>query len=212
MNPNKTEILVILDASDSMEPVADEAASGLNDFIVEQAKQPGECVVTLVQFNSADPYRVIFDRVLAKNAPKIGRDNYYCVSMTPMRQCICQGIDKLGEALLKTAESDRPGKVVVVIITDGYENASRPEYTAAEVNRRITHQEQVYSWQFVFLGKNICSAEEGAKIGVKVGTTADFNNMRAVCALTSTKLTAFRASGEKSALCYNDAERDALLK
>lgn len=211
MNSNKTEILVILDASGSMEGEALEAASGLNAFISDQAKLPGECVVTLVQFNALDSYHVIFNRVLAKDAPKIGPDNYRCVSMTPMHECVCQSIDKLGEALSKMAESDRPEKVVVVIITDGLENASKAEYTVAEVNRRIIHQEQIYSWQFIFLGKNIRSAEEGAKIGVKVGTTTDFKNLRVACAMTSAKLMAFRLSGLESALHYNAAERIALL-
>lgn len=210
-DPSKTEILVILDASGSMEKEAKEAASGLNDFLVEQAKQPGECIVTLVQFNSIDPYRVIFNRVLAKDAPKVGSDNYHCTSMTPMRQCICQGIDKLGAALSQMAESDRPGKIVVVIITDGYENASGVEYTDAEVARRIKQQEEVYSWQFVFLGKNIRSDVEGGKIGIQTGTTADFNNIRAACAVTSAKLSAYRSSGEKEALLYNDADRSAML-
>jgi len=209
-DPNKTEILVILDASDSMENQASEAASGLNDFLADQAKQPGGCVVTLVQFNSNNPYRVIFERTLAKDAPKIGPTNYHCTGMTPMRQCVCQGIDKLGEVLSKMEESDRPSKVVVVIITDGLENASGVEYTVAEVKRRIEHQEEVYSWQFVFLGKDINSEEEGGAIGVQKGTTADFGNIRAACAVTSSKLSAFRSSGAEESLQYNADDRAAM--
>jgi len=209
-NPNKTEILVILDASGSMESQASEAASGLNDFLADQAKQPGECVVTLVQFNSNNPYRVIFERLLAKDAPKIGPTNYYCAGMTPMRQCVCQGIDMLGEALSKMEEFDRPSKVVVVIITDGLENASGIMYTVAEVKRRIKHQEEVYSWQFVFLGKDINSEEEGGAIGIQKGTTADFGSIRAACAVTSSKLSAFRSSGAKETLVYDDVDRSAM--
>lgn len=212
-NPNKTEILVILDASYSMIGEAQEAASGLNDFLAEQAKQPGECLVTLVQFNSSNPYRVIFNRVPAEDTPKIGRDNYICAGMTPMRECICRGIDRLGMALSQMAEHDRPDKVIVVIITDGLENASRVEFTAEEVNRRVTHQEEAYSWQFIFLGKNICSAKEGAKLGVKSGTTADFSDIRTACAVASSKLSVFRsATGVPADLCFDRTDREILAR
>lgn len=209
----RTEILVILDASCSMLNEAQEAASGLNDFLAEQAKQPGECLVTLVQFNSSNPYRVIFNRVPAEDAPKIGRDNYVCTGMTPMRECICRGIDRLGAAISQIAEHDRPDKVIVVIITDGMENASGIEFTAAEVNRRVTHQEEVYSWQFIFLGKNICSAKEGAKLGVKGDTTADFNSIRTACAVASSKLSVFRsATGVPADLCFDHTDRKLLAE
>lgn len=211
MNPNLTEILVILDASVSMSTMAEEAASGLNDFIADQAKQPGECVVTIVQFNSNNPYNEIVQRISAIDAPKIvAGSNYHVGGLTPLRQCICQGVDKLGATLTLEAEHARPGKVIVVIITDGLENASNVEYTQAEVNRRVTHQEQAYSWQFVFLGKNICSAEEGAKLGVKGKKTSDFRSIGAALQVTSGKLSTFRDSGDAEVLNFTAQDRDIM--
>lgn len=213
-NPNKTEIVVILDASDSMRTsgMAPEAASGLNDFVAEQAKEPGECVVTIVQFNSTLGYYVVVERVSAADAPKIEVGvNYHPGGMTPLRETVCIGIDKLGKTLADEAEGDRPGKVIFVIITDGHENASAAEYKhPTAVTERVNHQRDVYSWQFVFLGANICAEEEGAKLGVSKGTTADFRDIGTAVKLTSDKIAMYRSSGQAEALNYTAQERAAM--
>ncbi len=209
---NKTEILVILDASGSMQKEAVEAASGLNDFLAEQAKQPGECFVTVVQFNSLFPYKVIVDRVLAKDAPKFDASNYHCTGWTPLRQCVCQGIDNLGADLARKNEHERPGKVIVVIITDGMENSSPIQYTAYEVSRRIKHQEQTYSWKFIFLGKNIDAMYEGAKLGVNVGTTANYESLKAAFGRTAANVSRYRTTCNAIDLQYNDQDRVAMMQ
>ena len=43
--------------------------------------------------------------------------------------------------------------MIVAILTDGMENASR-DYTNARVAEMIRHQQQTYSWEFIFLAAN----------------------------------------------------------
>jgi hypothetical protein len=57
----------------------------------------------------------------------------------------------VGEKLVKMAEEDRPNRVLFLVITDGFENASK-EFSASTVSEKIKHQREKYAWDFVFLG------------------------------------------------------------
>ena len=59
----------------------------------------------------------------------------------------------------------KPAKTLFVIITDGMENASR-HYTYDAVKALITHEQEKYGWEFLFLGANIDAAAEGARFGI----------------------------------------------
>jgi hypothetical protein len=62
-------------------------------------------------------------------------------------------------------EYQRPDQVLFVIITDGEENSSR-KYRRADVRDRITHQQNKYKWQFVFLGANQDALKEAESYGI----------------------------------------------
>jgi hypothetical protein len=62
-------------------------------------------------------------------------------------------------------EERRPGTVIVGIMTDGLENASR-EFSYPMVKALIERQEQVYSWTFLYMGANQDAIEVGASLGV----------------------------------------------
>jgi hypothetical protein len=62
-------------------------------------------------------------------------------------------IDDVGKQLAATPEPERPNKVIVAILTDGMENAGR-DYTNAKVTAMIRHQQEKYSWEFLFLAAN----------------------------------------------------------
>ena len=51
MRSNLTDITVVMDRSGSMNVCQSDAEGGLNHFIDEQKKQPGEAMFTLVQFD-----------------------------------------------------------------------------------------------------------------------------------------------------------------
>ena len=70
-------------------------------------------------------------------------------------------------------EEDRPGKVLLVIITDGLENASR-EFTKDKVREMIAHQQEVYNWDFIFLGANMDAVSEAGHLGINRRTSRTF--------------------------------------
>jgi hypothetical protein len=51
MKPGLTDITLVIDRSGSMEEIRSDAEGGVNAFIREQAQQPGEVLLTLVQFD-----------------------------------------------------------------------------------------------------------------------------------------------------------------
>ncbi len=56
--------------------------------------------------------------------------------------------------------------MLVVIITDGQENASR-EYSADRIKTRIERQKHKYGWEFVFFGANMDAVMEAGKLGIE---------------------------------------------
>ena len=56
MKDDYTHIAVILDRTGSMETIRDDTIGGFNAFLSAQKVAPGLASLTLVQFDSQDPY------------------------------------------------------------------------------------------------------------------------------------------------------------
>lgn len=170
-NPNLTHIEVILDRSGSMDLLADEMVKQLNEFVNEQRALPGEATLSLTVFNH-EVITVLEDRPV-KEILVIGRNDYKPEGLTALYDAVGSRIDSTGERLAKLPEEQRPSKVLFLIITDGLNNRCY-RYDQKMVFDRITHQEEVYSWVFTYLGANQDAFVEGDKIAVKSGATLNF--------------------------------------
>ena len=71
-------------------------------------------------------------------------------------------------------ESDRPGQVIVAILTDGEENASR-QFTLTDISSRIAHQRDAYGWQFLFLGADQDAIATAVKLNIDQGSAMRFS-------------------------------------
>lgn len=194
MNPNLTEIVCIVDRSGSMEAIQSDAEGGLNTFIEEQKKFPGEARLTIAQFDTE--YEIVCSRVLIKDAPKYRlrpRGN------TALLDALGRTITTLGEQLSKTAEADRPSKIVVVIVTDGMENSSL-EYKASKIFEMITHQREKYSWAFMFLAANQDAIKTATGLGMSGASSVSYAHtgvgVRRAYAMASSALKSYRSSGD----------------
>lgn len=67
MRDDFADITIVVDRSGSMASVKDDAEEGVNAFIAEQAKAPGEAVLTLVQFDTE--YEFVHRAVPVKQVP-----------------------------------------------------------------------------------------------------------------------------------------------
>lgn len=173
MKKGLVELVFILDRSGSMTGLAADTIGGFNSLIDQQKKQSGEAFVTTVLFD--DEYIVLHDHVNIKDVNPMTTKEYFPRGMTALMDAVGKTINRIGERLSNTDESERPEKVMVVITTDGYENSSK-EFTSGDVKRMIEHQREKYSWVFMFLGANMDAASEAKKIGIDSQLARTYTN------------------------------------
>ncbi len=111
-------------------------------------------------------------------------------------------------------ESERPEKVLFVIITDGEENQSR-EFTYPKIEGMIKHQTDVYKWDFMYIGANQDAIAVGSKMGISAQSSVSYaaNHMGTSASydMIGTKVASYRSAMTKadalSAVAFNDQER-----
>lgn len=163
MNKNLTEIAYILDRSGSMSTLTEAAISGFNTFLKEQQETPGEAHFTLVLFD--DEYLLHADRTPLQEVRPLDTTSYVPRGCTALLDAIGRTIDNIGKKLAETAEKDRPGKVIIAIYTDGYENASS-DYDIKKISKMIRHQTEKYDWEILFLAANEDAIATAASYGI----------------------------------------------
>lgn len=148
---NHDEIICIIDKSGSMEPRRADAIGGFNRFLEDQKKIGTNARLTLVLFD--DKRDVVYSGKEISHVKPLDAFSYAPGGSTALLDAVGYTIDRVGDRLSAMHENERPRKVIVAILTDGEENASR-EYTIGQVSRMIEHQRHKYNWEFFFLGAN----------------------------------------------------------
>lgn len=168
----KAEIISILDCSGSMYSIQKDTIGGYNQFIKEQNKLFGDNILTsLILFS--DRYETIYSGLKIKDVPELTSSTYIPSGSTALLDTVCDIIDKTGERLAKLPENDRPEKVIISILTDGEENASK-RFKAEDLKSKIEHQRSKYNWEFIFLGANQDSFKIAQTYGISRDFTANF--------------------------------------
>jgi hypothetical protein len=159
-DPNRTLIAVLLDRSGSMESIKSDTEGGFNAFIDHQRGIGGDVRVTLAQFDTH--YDVVYANRPVHQVPPLELQPR---GMTALYDALGRLITDVGAELAALPEHGRPGKVVIVVLTDGHENSSR-EWTHDAVSKAIRRQETEYSWDFLFLGANMDAVAIGQRLGI----------------------------------------------
>ena len=198
-----THVVVVADRSGSMWGIAADMRGALDAFFAEQAKAEGKTLVDYVQFDNVA--ELVYEDRPAYAAEAILDPR----GSTALLDAVGFAVTNLGKKLAAKSEDKRPGLVQVVVVTDGYENASR-EWTAKEVKALIKQQEDQYSWDFVFLGANMDAVAVGEGFGFKAGKslTYDVNNTSAMSASLTGYAMRSRSAGSVDN-AFTSAERDA---
>jgi hypothetical protein len=185
-----TYLQVVLDRSGSMTSCKTDIEGGFDTFIDEHRKVPGECRVSLAQFD--DLYEVVYTDRPIVDVPKL---DLVPRNMTALLDGVGKTINDLGTRLSVLPEDKRPGSVIVVIATDGLENAS-VEFNQGQILKMINHQREVYGWQFVYLGANQDAVEVGTGMGIPRAQTLTYNtaNSGIAFAAAANSTVAYRGS------------------
>ncbi len=166
---NLADISLILDRSSSMHPLAEATIKGINAFIEEQRKVPGNAFLSIYTFATDLKVDLEYENIQTAKAPP-----YHPSGMTAFFDAVGVVVGKIGTRLSNTPEHLRPGKVIVAIMTDGEENASK-RFSGDEIKTMIKHQQEKYAWEFIFLGANIDVAAVSAGIGIRADRAMQYS-------------------------------------
>lgn len=186
-----TEIIVITDRSGSMGNLVNDVIGGYNNFLEEQKKIEGQARVTFVQFDHE--IEQLYEGKPLSEAPLLTPVTYRPRGSTAL-------LDAIGRTL--TTQGERIGKErwanlkVVVILTDGEENASK-EYTLEKI-RELSSQFETHGYRFVYIGANQDSFKAASNLGLKhvmaANFTADSKGTREAYVNMSSTLSSYRTS------------------
>lgn len=165
-----TDITVILDRSGSMRGKEKFVEEGFDEFVNEQKQQEGTTLLSAVQFDTK--YEQMFEAVNINTNPKVKLE---ARGMTALYDAIGKTINETGQRLSGLKKSKRPENVIFLIITDGQENSSK-EFNASQIKEMIKHQEDKYSWQFIYLGSNQDAVVEAKKFGISLDKAATYSD------------------------------------
>ena len=171
MNDNLTDMTVVLDRSGSMAAVRDDTIGGFNSVLEEQKQVPGLACLTLVQFD--DQYEVVYEGRKLQDVPPLTTRTFVPRGSTALLDAVGRTIHAVGARLAALPKADRPGKVLLLIMTDGEENASH-EFSRTQIFDMITHQRDVYAWEIVFIGANQDAVATGASYGIPAANALSY--------------------------------------
>lgn len=164
MSKGYTEIIYILDRSGSMGGLESDTIGGFNSMMEQQKKTGEKAVVSTVLFD--DVCEVIHDRVPIEKVEKMTDKQYYVRGCTALLDAVGGAIHHIGNVHKYAREEDRPEKTIVVITTDGMENASC-KYSRDKIEKMVKRQQKKYGWEFIFIGANIDAYAEAQKYGIR---------------------------------------------
>ncbi len=211
-NAHYSEIAFVLDRSGSMKSCQQAAIEGFNQFLADQQKTDGLAKLTLVLFD--DEYLVPISSIPVEEVVSLTDDTYQPQGCTALLDAIGQTIDDVGQRLAGLAEKDRPGQVIVAILTDGLENASQ-RFTWKEIAGKIKNQTDTYKWIFLFLGANQDAIATAANLSIAANNAANYvadaAGSKAGQAAFSRKMSALRRASMDSASVSERLDAEAPL-
>lgn len=160
------EIVCILDKSGSMRSIKSDAIGGFNSFLDDQ-KKLGDVNFTLVLFDTIVTNVYVSEPI--NNVQHLDDASFAPGGMTSLYDAIGSTFDMLGKEFSKT----KPEKVIVAVLTDGEENSSS-DYTLKNVREMITHQQEKYGWEIIYLGANQDSFAEGQNLNINAKDISNY--------------------------------------
>lgn len=169
----KTYVALVLDKSGSMNSVKDEAISGFNEqlhALQESVSKTHKIYGTVIFFDTH--VRVLHKNVPVKKISDINSDTYQPGELTAM-------LDGVGRAIeiLSVPELGEEDAVLVVTVSDGYENASK-EYTYETLAQAIKHKQKSDRWTFSYLLANQDLSTVKDRLGASLGNISNYTSTR----------------------------------
>lgn len=156
---NEMDIIFLLDRSGSMYGSEKDTIGGFNSIITQQKQDEVNAKVTTILFDHG--YDVLYKRKDLFDVDELTEKEYSVRGSTAL-------LDAIGRTII-TMQKEISGKVLFVITTDGYENSS-VEFTKTQIRNLIKNS----NWEFLYLGADIDSYGEAAKIGINPNRVSNY--------------------------------------
>ena len=176
-------VYILLDRSGSMASLWDEAIGSINGY-VDELKNSDKIHFAVFDSVSHDVIR----EGKVKDWKEVSTEEVQPRGGTPL-------YDSVGK-IMAVAEEDNAKKTVLVVMTDGYENASK-EHTQISVKAKVKQFEDK-GWEVLFLGANFDAVETvSGSVGVVAGKTMNISagNLRDAFTTLSSYTTAYASTG-----------------
>ena len=217
----RTHIICILDRSASMSGIMQASLDGFNSFLMEQKALPDEATITIALFD--DKYEVLHDYVDIKEVEELTKSEWYPRGTTALLDAIAKTVNVDRAKISKLSGKKKPNKVLVCVVTDGYENASKEfkgDAGKREIAKLIKDCEND-DWNFIYLAAGQDAYEVGQGFGISAGNTFTYTatmdgvtNMSAKLSDVTTNYRAMNSTGadfgklSKELLVNDDDDKD----
>lgn len=174
----KTRIfnLIIIDESGSMQSIKKAAIDSVNETIqsisaAAEKNKDQEHIVSLVTFH--DNVKTVYECVPIKEVEELTAETYQPKCCTALYDAMGMSLNALRP---KVAEAD---KVLVTVVTDGYENASK-EYSGKAI-KALVDELKAKGWVFAYIGANQDVEAVAATISITNVLNFEATNIGTAC-------------------------------
>ena len=157
--------LIILDESGSMSSIKRQIISGFNELVqtvkgVAREYPEQKHYITFISFNSSRITTHLYCEPVSL-LEEINGDRYRPDATTPLFDAMGAGITRLSDHL----KDEEKANVLVTILTDGMENASR-EYNRAAI-KALVEEMEAKGWTFTYIGTDHDVEQFAESISIK---------------------------------------------
>jgi len=202
-----THITFVLDSSGSMAEIKDDTVGGFNTFLQEQSETEGSASVTLYDFN--DNINLVYQAQPIEEASELSGSNYSPGGRTALHDAIITAINSSADRINELQTDERPDNVIIVVLTDGKENAS--ETPQATVRDQVDYRQTEHEWEFLFIGANQDATLTASKMGMKEDQALSMSHSgegaQAAYESTSDIISQTRETGEVEGYSEEDRQR-----
>ena len=197
---------ILLDRSGSMSGMWDEALNSINAYVQKLAETNVDTGVTLAVFDSNEPFTIIRDRITPKTWKNVTNADCSPRGGTPLNDATAK--------LIQLARTGAPwgqqyGRVAIVIVTDGEENASK-EFRDVSLIKRMLDECREKNWQIMYLGADFDNQKQAASYGAATQSTVRTSTANFGSTMRSMASKRFAYANTGASMSYNSMEQTAL--